>query len=586
MITITDDAYEGKTAVESDGLSDHARFDSILIVTYGRSGSTLLQGVLNTLPGVVVRGENHDFCWGLYTAWKSLVATKSKHSGPRTRSPQSAFFGGIDINPDRFLKQAQNLLKDQICPAGTSEAVRWGFKEIRYLDHLDELPEFLDFLALLLPNPAIIFNTRDHDFVCKSGFWKKVSEQEVRKKLLLADRLFFDYARSNDNAFICRYERVVLGVEGLRPLFEFLGTRPDPTALEQVMMTPHSYDQKQETLKSGAQLAQKTAPSLSSLPTDISSCQPERPFDTYVARGSVAVFCVVKNEELRLPWFLNYYRNLGCKDFIFIDNGSTDGTLEYLRHQEDVFLYRAPVQEYVSSRFGTNWINELGPRHAMRRWVLLADIDEILAWPEQDQEGLYGLTMRAERLGLNRVFTPMVDVYPEEPCDTLSDYEAGKPFEEYAWLMDHVSYAKAKFVKRGLRINSGPRARFLNFETQPPLMSKQNLYYVEPNGFEHDGSHFDTYGMPSPLVVLLLHFKFLPDFKNRMRTAVAEGQYWNNAARYKNYESQQLFSRSLTFEGSVDFRSDEGLKKYIDVLSSHIIRTGLAGSVHLKKFNP
>ncbi|UCV16550.1 hypothetical protein [Quatrionicoccus australiensis] len=53
------------------------KFKSILVVTYGRSGSTLLQGVLNTLPNVLIRGENHDFCWGLYLAWKSLIQTKT-----------------------------------------------------------------------------------------------------------------------------------------------------------------------------------------------------------------------------------------------------------------------------------------------------------------------------------------------------------------------------------------------------------------------------------------------------------------------------------------------------------------------------
>jgi hypothetical protein len=221
----------------------------------------------------------------------------------------------------------------------------------------------------------------------------------------------------------------------------------------------------------------------------------------------------------------------------------------------------------------------------MRRWVLYADIDEMLAWPDQEQEGLDGVTKRAERLGLNRIFTPMVDVYPEAPCDSLPDYEAGKPFEEYAWLMDHVSYAKAKYVKQGLRIYSGPRARVLNPDERPPLMSKQNLYYVEPDGFEHDGSHFDTYGMPSPLVIPLLHFKFLPDFTSRMRVAIAEGQYWNNAEQYKNYASKQLSSRSLIFEGSVHFRSDDGLKKYIDMVSGFIGRAGLGGSIHLKKFN-
>jgi hypothetical protein len=42
---------------------EHAeiKYGSILIVTYGRSSSTLLQGVLNTIDGVRVTGENFEF---------------------------------------------------------------------------------------------------------------------------------------------------------------------------------------------------------------------------------------------------------------------------------------------------------------------------------------------------------------------------------------------------------------------------------------------------------------------------------------------------------------------------------------------
>jgi len=34
----------------------------VFVVTYGRSGSTLMQGLLNALPGVLVRGESSLSC--------------------------------------------------------------------------------------------------------------------------------------------------------------------------------------------------------------------------------------------------------------------------------------------------------------------------------------------------------------------------------------------------------------------------------------------------------------------------------------------------------------------------------------------
>src|SRR5687767_11745676 len=44
------------------------RFRHIFIVTYGRSGSTLLNGVLNAIPGVCVRGENDNTLFRIYNA--------------------------------------------------------------------------------------------------------------------------------------------------------------------------------------------------------------------------------------------------------------------------------------------------------------------------------------------------------------------------------------------------------------------------------------------------------------------------------------------------------------------------------------
>ena len=44
----------------------------------------------------------------------------------------------------------------------------WGFKEVRYIDYLDELPSFLNFMARVLPNLGIIFNTREHASVVRN----------------------------------------------------------------------------------------------------------------------------------------------------------------------------------------------------------------------------------------------------------------------------------------------------------------------------------------------------------------------------------------------------------------------------------
>ena len=71
-----------------------------------------------------------------------------------------------------------------------------------------------------------------------------------------------------------------------------------------------------------------------------------RTVETALSRGAdaaeVSIFrdtefaVTVRNEIVRLPYFLDYYRRLGAGHFLVVDNGSDDGTHEYLADQPDV----------------------------------------------------------------------------------------------------------------------------------------------------------------------------------------------------------------------------------------------------------
>ena len=54
--------------------------------------------------------------------------------------------------------------------------------------------------------------------------------------------------------------------------------------------------------------------------------------------GDILLFSTQRNEKVRLPYFLEYYRRLGVNHFFFVDNDSTDGAYEYLAEQPDVSL--------------------------------------------------------------------------------------------------------------------------------------------------------------------------------------------------------------------------------------------------------
>jgi hypothetical protein len=558
------------------------RFRSILVITYGRSGSTLLQGVLNAIPNVVVRGENYDFCWGLYRAWKSLCFARERYGEHGSHEPTHPWYGACWLDPERFLRSAREAMVEQLNLARDDGELCWGFKEIRYIEHLEELPDYLEFLGRLLPETAFIFNTRLHEEVCKSAFWKKQDPTKVTARLRAADRRFFEFAMRHENAFVVRFERLCEGWDACADLFDFLGAYPERERFESVLSRPHSLGYTQPTLVSAqARRARNLTPRV--IPSELTLLSPpKKRFPDAAPRGSVTVFSVVRNELSGLSYFLSYYRALGCSRFVFIDNESVDGTVEFLAEQPDVVLYSAPHSQFASSRSGRNWVNSLTRVHALGAWALCADADELLAWPGDGQEGLRGLVARAKRLGLNRVFTPMLDAYSEYPADELASYESGAPFGDICCWIDPINSYRAVWRKGRLVVYGGPRARFAAVRQPGPIMTKQSLYLVEPSGYEHTGCHFDTYATPSPLVAPFLHYKFMPGFAARVERAIEEGQHWDNASEYRGYREQSLSGRTLKLSDSVRVRSSSDLKNHIAAFTKLIRDAGLCGSEHLR----
>ena len=58
-----------------------------------------------------------------------------------------------------------------------------------------------------------------------------------------------------------------------------------------------------------------------------------------IAPDQILLYSTFRNERIRLPFFLNYYRDLGVNHFLMVDNGSDDGGREYLATQPDVSLW-------------------------------------------------------------------------------------------------------------------------------------------------------------------------------------------------------------------------------------------------------
>jgi hypothetical protein len=208
----------------------------LFIVTYGRSGSTLLQGILSSIPGYLIRGENGGVAYQLYKFHATATKRSATKSG-RWRSPQSAWFGIGGYPQQRALRELRHLLLTTVIrPEKDSRVV--GFKEIRWLQ--EDLHEYVDFLRAVFPGARFVVNTRNLDDVVASKWWAR--EPESRQVLAAAEsRMLTLVERLDGDAYHIHYDDYTQAPGKLRGLFEWLGEEFDESDVAEVMTKRHSY---------------------------------------------------------------------------------------------------------------------------------------------------------------------------------------------------------------------------------------------------------------------------------------------------------------------------------------------------------
>ena len=205
----------------------HAPEDGyVFIVTYGRSGSTLLQNLLNSIPGYCIRGENNNTLYHLARAWNTVAQAKEMQ-GLRKRGEPSAqihpWYGAELTRPERYARSlANDFVREILCPPpGTRVA---GFKEIRFHHDAKFFRRYMDFMRRFFPKARFVFNTRDHAAVARSGWWAEKDPEEVAARLRRAEALYDAYVEAWPQISLrLRYEDYNGNPEGMRPLFDFLG---------------------------------------------------------------------------------------------------------------------------------------------------------------------------------------------------------------------------------------------------------------------------------------------------------------------------------------------------------------------------
>lgn len=263
--------------------------------------------------------------------------------------------------------------------------------------------------------------------------------------------------------------------------------------------------------------------------------------------GQVLLFSTLRDEYVRLPYFLKYYRDLGIAHFLIVDNDSSDGGTEYLARQPDVSLWTTKAS-YKRSRFGVDWLNWLQARYGHGHWTLVVDPDEFLVYPFCDTRPIRALTDWLDSSAVKSFGAMLLDMYPKGPITAQPYNEGQNPFDIACWFDSGNYMIERNWNYGNLWIQGGPRAR-LFFDQNPeraPALNKIPLVKWNKGYAFASSTHmllprglnlvFDEWGGEKASGVLM-HAKFLDTFTTKAREELQRKQHYANSHEYKAYHS-------------------------------------------------
>src|SRR6056297_1866431 len=263
--------------------------------------------------------------------------------------------------------------------------------------------------------------------------------------------------------------------------------------------------------------------------------------------NDVLCFCTLRNEKVRLKYFLSYYRDRGVSHFLFVDNDSNDGSREFLEKQPDCSVWTTPAS-YKRSRFGMDWINRLLRLYGHRHWCLVVDPDEFLFYPFSDTRPIPALTDWLESSSIKSFGAMILDMYPKGPIMAQPYSEGQDPFEIACWFDSGNYMIERNWDYGNLWIQGGPRARtfFQDTPAKAPALNKIPLVKWDRAYTYASSTHmllprglnlvYDEWGGEKTSGVLL-HAKFIDTFTEKAAEELERRQHYAASAEYRAYHA-------------------------------------------------
>lgn len=257
-----------------------------------------------------------------------------------------------------------------------------------------------------------------------------------------------------------------------------------------------------------------------------------------LGENEIALVSLVKNAAYYLQPFLQHYRSIGVTHFLFIDNGSTDGTPEELATEADVSVYSntLPVGKYENRLRG-----DIAQRYVSGGWFLFSDSDELILPARGENRCLPEFAAYCKAHGYDGAVCQYLDLVSSYPMDVTEDWsyeESIATFDQYSLNeIDHFDYHDVENVYFSwfYKDNELPNAdiKFMFGGIRREVFGEECC--LTGHRFIRNASHIKIYWHPhcsnnlslADFTFLIKHYKFAGKFMARDRANIAN-QTWDH----------------------------------------------------------
>lgn len=232
---------------------------------------------------------------------------------------------------------------------------------------------------------------------------------------------------------------------------------------------------------------------------------------------------------------------------VFLDNGSTDGTLLRLAHEEDVSVYRTQAPFKTYKHVMRRWLLK---RFGRQNWVLCVDIDEFFDYPFRESLSVSRFLQYLNKIGADVVVGQMLDLCPKTLVVNAVDKD---------WRQNHCYYTFDQITRCSYReyyglCNEAPEValdvffggiRASVFDVRA-FLTKHPLQRPRP-GIKLISSHSVIGARVADVSAVLLHYKYVGNFAAYARRIVAEKSFFGNSQEYKKYVRRLNRAEEIAF---------------------------------------